>query len=122
MQMKHLERELARCEMMVNKQKDPVEDYKSVIILGSKVLENTSPLLLSKDKFDLTGYSNVVAHNKDNKEFDTAIRELIIKYDLYNNQTTSPEFKLIKIMASQAIIVNELNQKKKVHSESQNQS
>lgn len=106
-----LERELARCELEIQKKGNPTEDFKSMIILGAKTLESLTPIVVDKSTFDLTGYGNIVSANKDNEEFDKALKEIIIKYDLYTTSCSSPEFRLLKLLGAQALLVNELNQK-----------
>lgn len=107
-----LENELLRLEMESNKKIDPVDSYKSLFIYSGIAIENLSSVYNPFD-LDLSGLGNVLNQNKNNEEFDTSIKQLILKYDLHQYNPSSPEFRLLKFMTNSIIVVDQHNKLKK---------
>lgn len=111
-----LKKELARLNMEVNKKSDPVQAYKDTIILMASGIENVSKVY-NPLELDLDNYASTLYNNKNHPDFDTSIKQLILKYDLHKYSVDSPEFKLIKFLGVTAYTVSEKNKERKKREE-----
>lgn len=107
-----IEKELARCEIESEKNTDPVSQYKDLFVYGCYGLEKSTKLFNPFD-LDIDGLGRVIHNNKNDPEFDIAIKKCILKYDLHKFQAMSPELSIAKFLINSVIVVNEFNKKNK---------
>ena len=104
-------------KLKTDKLKEYIIEIQTIIELGCcddfitdsiyTVLQQIEPITKSYTKYDITGLTILL---KSNKDFNKLMKQIMLKYNCYNQ--SSPEFQLLLIIISSVYLVNNKNKNK----------